>query len=142
MSEIPEIIEGGEHHDTRGRLTFFNAFDMKVVRRFYMIEHPDTTIVRGWQAHKKEQKWFYVMKGSFKIVIVKPGEWAADFEKLKPEEFTLSNDDNKLLHIPGGYANGFQALEPHSKLMVFSDFGIEQAGTDEYRFSKDLWYNW
>ncbi|MEO5832339.1 MAG: hypothetical protein ABIR83_03080, partial [Nakamurella sp.] len=65
--EVPEIIQGGEHEDARGRLTFFNDFDMKAVRRFYVIEHPDTAIVRAWQAHKKEQKWFYVTAGSFKI---------------------------------------------------------------------------
>ena len=70
MFEEPEIIEGGEHQDTRVRLIFFNAFDMKAVRRFYVIEHPDTTIVGASQAHKKEQKWFYVMEGNFKIVIV------------------------------------------------------------------------
>jgi dTDP-4-dehydrorhamnose 3,5-epimerase-like enzyme len=142
MSEAPEIIQGGEHDDARGRLTFFNDFDMKAVRRFYVIEHPDTSIVRAWQAHKKEQKWFYVTAGSFKIVIVKPVEWASDSEESKLEEFILSVIDNKLLHIPGGFANGFQALEPHSKLMVFSDFAIADAGTDDYRFDKSLWYTW
>ena len=142
MSEIPNIIQGGEHEDARGRLTFFNDFDMEAVRRFYVIEHPDTSIVRAWQAHKKEQKWFYVIEGSFKIVIVKPGEWTADSEESNPEKFILKNTGNKLLHIPGGYANGFQALEPHSKLMVFSDFAIAEAGTDDYRFDKTLWYNW
>ena len=142
MSEIPNIIQGGEHEDARGRLTFFNDFDMEAVRRFYVIEHPDTSIVRAWQAHKKEQKWFYVIEGSFKIVIVKPGEWTADSEESNPEKFILKNTGNKLLHIPGGYANGFQALEPHSKLMVFSDFAIAEAGTDDYRFDKNLWYHW
>jgi dTDP-4-dehydrorhamnose 3,5-epimerase-like enzyme len=142
MSGIPEIILGGEYEDARGRLTFFNDFDMKAVRRFYVIEHPDTAIVRAWQAHKKEQKWFYVTAGSFKIVIVKPVEWASDSEESKLQEFILTTADNKLLHIPGGFASGFQASEPHSKLMVFSDFVIAEAGTDDYRFDKSLWYDW
>ena len=44
--------------------------------------------------------------------------------------------------IPGGYANGFRALEPHSKLIVFSNFTVEESSSDDYRFSKELWFNW
>lgn len=136
------LIQGGSHTDARGKLTFFNDFDMKEVRRFYVIEHPDTAIVRAWQAHKKEQKWFYVTAGSFKIVIIKPEEWLEKSEKPVPEEFILESKNTTLLLVPGGYANGFQALEPYSKLMVFSDYAMAEAGTDDYRFDKNLWYNW
>jgi dTDP-4-dehydrorhamnose 3,5-epimerase-like enzyme len=142
MKQGVNIIQGGEHEDPRGKLIFFNDFDMKKVRRFYVIEHSNTSIVRAWQAHKKEQKWFYVTEGSFEIVIVKPKEWDGDFEKSNIQEFILKNASNQLLHVPGGYANGFRALETNSKLMVFSDFAISEAGTDDYRFDKDLWYNW
>lgn len=136
------LVHGGSHTDARGKLTFFNDFDMKEVRRFYLIEHSETSIVRAWQAHKKEQKWFYVIEGSFKIVIVRPEEWSEKSEKLVPEEFILESKNATLLHVPGGFANGFQALDPHSRLMVFSDFAIAEAGTDDYRFDKSLWYHW
>jgi dTDP-4-dehydrorhamnose 3,5-epimerase len=119
-----------------------NDFDLLPVRRFYIIDHPDKSVVRAWQAHKTEQKWFYVLTGSFKIVIVKPEEWSDAFEKTAPLEFILRNGDNRLLHVPGGFANGFQTLEPHSKLIVFSNYAIADAGTDDYRFDKNLWYNW
>ena len=142
MIKIASTIRGGEHTDARGKLIFFNDFDMKEVRRFYVIEHPDTNIVRAWQAHKKEQKWFYVIEGSFKIIIVKPAEWLENSEESIPEEFILESKKTTLLHVPGGYANGFRALEPNSKLMVFSDYAIADAGTDDYRFDKDLWYKW
>lgn len=142
MIKIASTIRGGEYTDARGKLIFFNDFDMKEVRRFYVIEHPDTNIVRAWQAHKKEQKWFYVIEGSFKIIIVKPPEWLENSEESIPEEFILESKKTTLLHVPGGYANGFRALEPNSKLMVFSDYAIADAGTDEYRFDKDLWYQW
>ena len=66
MKKIPGIIQGGQHVDARGKLTFFNDFDMGAVKRFYVIEHPDTETVRAWQAHKTEQKWFHVIAGSFK----------------------------------------------------------------------------
>ena len=139
---MPDIIQGGEHVDARGKLTFFNEFDMKEVTRFYVIEHPDVSVVRAWQAHKTEQKWFYVITGGFKIVIVKPEEWLGASEKINPQEFILKSGDNRLLHIPGGFANGFKALEPGSRLMVFSDCPISKAGSDDFRFDKSLWYNW
>jgi dTDP-4-dehydrorhamnose 3,5-epimerase len=142
MDKIAKIIQGGQYEDSRGKLIFFNDFDMKDVRRFYMIEHPDTSIVRAWQAHKKEQKWFYVIEGCFKVVIVKPEQWQHTSKKSVPQEFILKIGKNQLLHIPGGFANGFKALEPYSKLMIFSDFAISDSGTDDYRFDKNLWYNW
>ena len=45
------------------------------------------------------------------------------------------------LHVPGGYANGIKSIEPNSKLMVFSEFSIEDGKRDDYRFDKDLWYD-
>ena len=142
MNEMPNIITGGASTDARGTLSFVNDFDLLPVRRFYIIDHPHTSVVRAWQAHKKEQKWFYVLTGSFKIVIVKPEEWLSTSDKAVPQEFILRNGDNHLLHVPGGFANGFQALESNSKLMVFSDYPIADAGTDDHRFDKNLWYNW
>ena len=142
MDEI-SVIQGGNYEDARGKLIFFNDFDMKNVRRFYLIEHPDSSIVRAWQGHKKEQKWFYVIEGSFKVVIVKPEQWQhRPSEVLAPREFILKSENNQLLYIPGGYANGFKGLEEHSKLMIFSDLTISEAASDDYRFDKSLWYNW
>lgn len=136
------LITGGQHIDERGKLSFFNDFDMAPVRRFYIIEHPDTNIVRAWQAHQQEQKWLYVVKGSFKVVVVKPDHWEKPSEILLTQEFILQSNGNQLLHIPGGYANGFKALEANSKLMLFSDFSIADAGKDDFRFDKTLWYDW
>lgn len=143
MKEAESIlIQGGQHTDERGTLSFFNDFDMAHVRRFYVIEHQDITVVRAWQAHKKEQKWFYVAAGSFKVVLVKPDDWEKPSEKLLTQEFILKFGIDQVLHIPGGYANGFKALEVDSKLIVFSDFAITDAGKDDFRFDKALWYDW
>jgi dTDP-4-dehydrorhamnose 3,5-epimerase-like enzyme len=136
------LIKGDRHTDDRGTLSFFNDFDMAPVKRFYVIEHPDTTIVRAWQGHKIEQKWFYVITGSFKINVVKPDNWEKPSENIIVKEFILGSDTNQVLHIPGGYANGFKALEAHSKLIVFSDLSTADAGKDDFRFDKSLWYDW
>ena len=139
---MPEIIDGLEYEDERGRLIYFNDFDMKAVKRFYMIEHPDTSIVRAWQGHKIEQKWFYVIQGNFKIVLVQPDSWESPSENLKHEKFTLTSNDPQILHVPGNFANGFKALEANSKIMVFSSFTVEESSSDNYRFDKEKWYNW
>ncbi len=139
---LPEIVQGGYHKDERGTLSFFNGLDLLPVRRFYVIEHPDTKIVRAWQAHKIEQKWFYVIAGSFKIVIVQPDDWSHPSANLKTQEFILKSGGIHILHVPGGFANGFKALEPGARIMVFSDFTVEESSNDNFRFDKDLWYNW
>lgn len=142
MEKIVRVIRGGEHVDTRGKLSFFNDFDMKLIRRFYVIEHPDTSVVRAWQAHKIEQKWFHVLDGSFKIILIQPDNWVNPSEDLPHVEFILKKNDTQIIHVPGGFASGFKAIEPNSRLLVFSDFAMADAGSDDYRFDKNLWYNW
>ncbi len=142
MEKLVGVIQGGKHVDARGQLIFFNDFDMKLIRRFYLIEHPDTSVVRAWQAHKIEQKWFHVLKGAFKIILVQPDNWANPSLDLPHQEFILKNGDNQIIHVPGGFASGFKAIEPGSQFLVFSDFAMSDAGSDDYRFDKNLWYNW
>jgi dTDP-4-dehydrorhamnose 3,5-epimerase-like enzyme len=141
MEDI-SVIQGGQYEDARGKLIFFNDFDMKDVRRFYVISHPDTSIVRAWQGHKKEQKWIYVLNGSFKIVLVKPDNWENPSADLNNSEFFLKAEANRVLYIPGNYANGLKALEPESRIMVFSSFTVDESLKDNYRFRQDMWYDW
>ena len=75
MHLVPKIIDSGQHVDERGKLIFFNELNLQEVKRLYIIEHPDLDTVRAWQAHKKEQKWFFVIEGCFKVVIVQPDDW-------------------------------------------------------------------
>jgi hypothetical protein len=36
----------------------------------YTIQNIDTEFFKGWQGHKVEQRWFSVVQGSFKIILV------------------------------------------------------------------------
>lgn len=138
----PAFISGGSHTDDRGNISFVNDFNLAEVKRFYVIEHPDTDIVRAWQGHKKEQKWFHVLSGSFKVAVVRPDNWQNPSEAVGVKTFVLSANSTGVLHIPGGYANGFKAMEPNSKVIIFSDFTVEQSANDNYRFDQGLWYDW
>lgn len=137
-----EIIKGSRHTDERGTLCFFNELDLSSIKRFYHIEHPDTKVIRAWQGHRYEQKWFHVLVGTFKIVLVKIDEWQNPSPDLPFEDFNISANDNLVLHLPGGYASGIKAAQPGSRLLVFSDFTLQQSMDDSYRYDKNLWYKW
>lgn len=138
----PTIIKGNSHSDTRGILKFANEFRMHEVKRFYMVHHPETSIVRAWQAHKIEQKWFYVLEGKFKIALVQPDNWENPSADLPVLEYDLDAAENKILHIPSGYANGFKAITPDAKMIIYTDSFIEDAPKDDLRFPAAYWYDW
>ena len=127
-------VQGGKHTDDRGTLHYFNEFDMSAIKRFYRIDHPDTKVVRAWQGHKIEQKWIYCAKGSFNVELIKIENWDNPRLDENIESYILQASNPVLLHIPGGYVNGFSALEEDSSLIVFSDKTLEESGEDDYRF--------
>ena len=68
---IPKIIRGNSHQDQRGIITYNNDFNASSVKRIYTIENHSTDFIRGWQGHKREQRWFGCMKGAFEISVIK-----------------------------------------------------------------------
>ena len=138
----PLIIEGGMVTDVRGRLAFVNDFDMKLVRRFYFIYHSTTDIIRAWQGHRIEKKWFYCVDGVFEVKLVKVDDWVSPSENLPCLTFILDAQKSNVLYIPNGFANGFRALRKDSRLLVFSDKKLEESLNDDYRFNEKLWNQW
>lgn len=142
MIEKPTIIKGGIFTDSRGIMRFVNAFDFPDVKRFYFIKHPDTSVVRAWQGHEIEKKYFYPITGSFIVAWVKIDNFENPSEDLVPEYHLLSAQNSEILTIPKGYANGLKALEPNSELMIFSDLGVEESVREKIRFPADWWLDW
>jgi dTDP-4-dehydrorhamnose 3,5-epimerase len=139
---VLKIIKGGSHADARGAISFVNDFAMDDVKRFYIIKHPDTTIIRGWRAHKIEQRWFYVSGGSFRIKAVKIDNWENPGKGLEQSVFDLDSRDNNVLHVPAGYATSLQALEENSEVIVFADHGVEHTTQkDNYLYPIDYFIN-
>lgn len=137
-----EIIEPEKFTDPRGCLTFFPSWDLSKIKRTYIIEHPNTEIIRAWQGHKTENKWFFPIQGEFEILLIQPDNWADPSPDLTPTIFTISGNEFKILHVPGGYASGIRAIEPNSKLLVFSNFTTQESKEDDFRFDKHLWHKW
>lgn len=142
MQNKPIIISGGVYKDTRGILRYVNEENPENYKRFYLISHPDTNIVRAWQGHKIEKKSFFVVKGSFMIAVVQPLNFEYPSLSEKPEFFNMKDEDNLFLKIPGGSYTGIKALVPDSVLLVFSGTTLEESKKDDFRLPRDTWVNW
>ncbi|OUR90663.1 hypothetical protein A9Q87_11945 [Flavobacteriales bacterium 34_180_T64] len=141
MSNEHQLIQGNLFSDDRGSLSFMNDFSLKAIVRFYEIKPKDSTIIRAWQAHKNESKWFYCTQGSFKVNLIKLDSFENPSDNLTVFSYKLNANNPQVLFIPGGYANGFRATSEDSKLIVFSDFDIEASKLDDFRFETNKWIN-
>jgi dTDP-4-dehydrorhamnose 3,5-epimerase len=142
MEPTPKLIEGGVFSDDRGLLQFVNDFDMTAIKRMYFTTHPLIETVRAWQGHKIEKRWFFCVKGAFKINLVKIDDWENPSNNCKVFEFKLEENKPQVLYTPNGFANGFKAIEENSKLMMLSDHSLNQVENDNYRFDSNKWVNW
>ncbi|WP_436488123.1 WxcM-like domain-containing protein [Chitinophaga sp. ARDCPP14] len=141
MKEVT-LIKGASFTDHRGTLKFVNDFSFPDVKRFYQMLHHDVSVVRAWQGHRVEQKYFYVVKGAFVLAWVKIDDWDKPSPGLKADHVILNEDEPVVLSVPAGYANGIKALIPGSVLMVYSDLTLEESAADRWSFPEDQWFDW
>ncbi|MGG5902521.1 WxcM-like domain-containing protein [Sphingobacterium daejeonense] len=137
-----QFIQGGISKDNRGQIRFVNDFDMKEIKRFYIIKNNELELVRGWRAHKIEKRWFYVIKGSFKFGLVKIDDWSNPSKDLFVNTFVLKSDDLRVAYIPQGYGTAFQAIDDDSELLVFADHYLDHAKFDDYTYHENYFLNW
>ena len=138
-----ELIKGSIHSDARGNLSFFNALDLSEVKRMYQIEAASTEIIRAWQAHKEEKKWFYCLQGSFIINLVKVINFENPDSNATSCQHIITAETPSVLCVEGGYASGIKATTPNSKVLVFSNVTLNESQNDDYRFNEDFWNaNW
>jgi dTDP-4-dehydrorhamnose 3,5-epimerase len=140
--QIPKLLKGGIYSDERGELIYNNSFDLSEIKRMYIIRHTDISVVRAWQGHQQEQKYFKCIKGSFVVAWKKINDFSNPTDNNKAEFTILKESENNVLSIPPGYANGLKALETDSEIMVFSDHKLGESLDDKIRFDKNLWLNW
>ena len=133
---IPTLITGGNYKDKRGILNFNNDFDMSLAKRMYLIENSDKLSIRGWQGHKKEQRWFSAIIGKFKIELIKIDNWKNPSKKLEKITFEISSINTDVLHVPAGYVSSIQSIIKSSKLLAISDYKLG-AVCDDYKFPLD-----
>lgn len=133
------LIQGDQFEDHRGKVTFANSFDMTNVKRFYMLSNQDTCVLRAWQGHKNETKWFFCQIGSFLINIVKTNEIQFPTGNEKVDCVRLEAGDNRVLCVPGGHYTGIKSESVSSSLLIFSDFSLEHSQEDDFRKEQNFW---
>lgn len=137
-----ELIQGGIAKDQRGQIRFVNNFDMKDVKRFYIIKNSDLDLVRGWKAHKIEKRWFYLLSGSFKISLVKIDNWMEPSRNLEIKQVILNSDENRMIYVPAGFGTALKAIEPESEILVFADHYLDHALLDDYTYDSGYFNNY
>ena len=132
----PTVINGGSYSDNRGDVTFNNDFDMSSIKRIYSIKNVNTSLVRAWQGHAIERRWFSVVKGSFEIKLIKIDNWENPTKSLEVFSRIINDENFDVLCVPGGYVSSIKALEENSKLLLMSDYRLGDI-EDEYRFDSN-----
>lgn len=138
MNQI-KVINGEFFKDHRGIITSINNLSFEGIERFYIIKHDSRDVIRGWHAHQFEKKWFYCLKGSFKIAFVKIDNWENPSRDLNPEVYHISDQKSEILCIPEGYANCLQAESEEAQLLVFSGKTYAQCISDSCRYEINYW---
>ncbi len=129
----PNLISGNVHADQRGKVRYNNDFDAAAIKRMYVIENQNQTMIRAWVGHQIEQRWFSAVAGSFEIQLIAIDDWQNPSKNLSKLIFKLDAENMTILHIPKGFVSSIQALQDDAKLLVMADYLIGQT-TDEYRF--------
>ena len=142
MTNQPKLLKGDTFSDDRGTLSFVNDFDLLPVKRMYSIIHTDKNVVRAWQGHQHESKWFKCIKGSFVVAWKKIDNFSKPSPLPQAKHVIIKSTEPAILFIPPGYANGLKAMEDNSEIMVFSDYYLGESLDDKIRFDKDLWFDW
>jgi dTDP-4-dehydrorhamnose 3,5-epimerase len=136
------FLEGGMAVDDRGQLQFCNSFDLKTMRRFYIVSNHAPQFVRAWHGHKKETKYIFIASGSAIVAAVKINNWSNPDKKAKVYRFVLSEKKPGLLKIPAGYAHGIKTLSEGTKIIVFTNLTLEDSLHDDYRYEATYWNPW
>ena len=134
--EAPNIIKGGEYTDERGQICYNNDIDLSDIKRIYTIENWTDEVIRGWQGHKIERRWFSAVSGAFKIDLIAIDNWDKPSKDCRLFSFEVESDELDILCVPKGYISKIQSLKPTSKLLVMADYLIGEV-KDEYRYELD-----
>lgn len=134
-----KLIKGELYQDERGTLRSFNLFNMSEIVRLYEIAPKNEQIIRAWQGHQFEKKWFYCLSGSFVINMVEIDNFENPSDRLTPIRIELDSRTPEILAVPNGYATGIKATSAVCRLQVFSNFGLEDSGNDDFRYPLEKW---
>lgn len=133
------MIAGDTFQDERGEMRFFNSLNMSEIVRFYEISPVNQDIIRGWQGHQHEKKWFYCLSGGFVINIIEINDFNRPSEDLTPIRVELESSNPRILAVPGGFVTAIKATSNNARLQVFSNAALNESKNDDFRFPMNQW---
>jgi dTDP-4-dehydrorhamnose 3,5-epimerase len=140
--KTPYLVQGEIHKDERGAIASVNGFPLENAKRFYVISNRSKGVIRAWQGHEKETKFFFALEGSYFIGVVRVPDFKNPPDDAKVAKFVLESGKPQILVIPPGHANGIRALSDDNKLLIFSSFTLKESEEDTHRFPPDFWFEW
>lgn len=138
----PKLIKGAIATDDRGQVSFVNDFTFDGVKRFYMIKNHRQGFIRAWHGHKREGKYFTVVKGAALICGVRVDDWDHPSKDLPIARYVLCEMQPSVLYLPPGYANGTMSLTEDAQILVFSTSMLQESLGDDIRFDARYWDPW
>lgn len=132
------IISGNVFSDNRGKLFYNNDLDLSEVKRMYIIENSSIDIIRAWQAHKIEKRWFVAVEGEFEIKLVQVDDFENTSDDLQIQSYQLNANLMDCLYVEPGFATSIQSKTSNAKLAVFSDYLLGEV-VDDYKFDSGKW---
>jgi len=114
------IIEGISHYDNRGYLREL-LLEKKIKKKFklQLVSKSKKNVIRGlhYQKTKAQGKYISVLKGRIFDVVVDLRLKSKTFGKKF--SIILSEENNKSIYIPPGFAHGFQTLDDEN-IVIYS----------------------
>ena len=115
------VLKTPRFSDDRGSLTqlFNSKEDLPDIKRMYIVSNFNKDTIRAYHKNIDEWKYFFVIKGAVKFVLVDDRD---DSETFKEKQvIVLSEDNPSLIGIPPGVYNGWKALIENSILLGTAD---------------------
>ncbi|PJE64586.1 MAG: hypothetical protein COU90_01980 [Candidatus Ryanbacteria bacterium CG10_big_fil_rev_8_21_14_0_10_43_42] len=130
---IPHTIEVPLFADDRGYFSPVLDGPDRPIKRIYYVVNPVRGVVRGFHFHKKEWKYFVIVKGSAKFIAINPDN------PKEMYQFTSGERKPLLVVIPPGYANGWVSLEDNTILLCGSSSTTKESLKDDHRYDPYTW---
>lgn len=135
----PQVIEYPVFADDRGIfapvLDEIQSFLPQIgqIKRIYYVVNHSKGVIRGFHYHEKEWKFFAIVAGAAKFVILSPDD------PSKIYTFVSSSRKNNLVIVPPNYANGWMSLKDNTVLLCASNSTTAESRVDDKRYDPFKW---
>jgi len=128
MIEGVKLLEVPRFSDERGTVTqiFEEAKGLPRARRIYLVKNWNQSTVRAFHKNFSETKYFYVISGTVKFVLVDDRQKSPTYQQK--DTFVLTSEKPAVLIVPPEVYNGWKALTDDAVLL-----GIANTTMKEHR---------